>query len=373
MPLLVLKFGGTSVESPERVRAVARRIAAVRARGHEVAVVVSAMGRTTDALLDLAASVGSGARVPSRELDLLLATGEQTAAALLALALLDTGVRAHAFTGAQAGIRTDGRYGDARIRAVRAARVRRMVADGGVPVVTGFQGVTARREVTTLGRGGSDTTAVALSAALGADRCDIYTDVDGVYSADPRVVATAQRYTHLTHREALRLTLAGAAVLHARAAALALSHAIPLRVLSSLHDETDGNAAHGGTAIDGAAAAEVPRILGIAAVGGDARLRTPMARVTVVGSRVSLFEARIADAVRQLAHAGIEVDPVGMTRLGFAIHVAPAHADDAVRLLHDALLGAGHRPSSRRPRARRSTTPSAPAVASASGSAACHA
>lgn len=369
MSLLVLKFGGTSVGSAERVRAVARYIAAVRERGHEVVVVVSAMGDTTDRLLDLAAAIAPGAQRRGRELDLLLATGEQSAAALLALALDDAGVRARALTGAQAGIRTDGRYGDARIRAVHAARVRRVLAGGGIPVVAGFQGVSARHELTTLGRGGSDTTAVALAIALGAQRCDIYTDVDGIYSADPRVVATARRHARLSYRDALHLTLAGAAVLHARAAALALAHELPLRVLSSLRIGIDPDPADGGTLIDGASSVDTPRILGVVTASRAAQLEAPVARLTIVGTSVSTFGARITDAMQQLAHAGIDAATVGVTRLGFAVHVAPPHADNAVRLLHDALLGAEHHPS-RRPETRRDTTHATPTTVVGSGSAA---
>jgi aspartokinase len=265
-----------------------------------------------------------------------------------------------------------GRHGDARIQAVHVARVRRVLADGCVPIVAGFQGVSAGREVTTLGRGGSDTTAVALAIALRADRCDVYTDVDGIYSADPRVVATARRHAHLTHRDALRFTLAGADVLHPRAAALALTRDLPLRILSSLGMEIDHDPADGGTRIDGGSSVHAPRLLGIAAASDDARLGDPVARVTIVGAGVSVFAARIADAVQQLAHAGLEVETVGVTKLGFVVHVTPARADDAVRLLHDALLGAEHQ-SSRGPNTRRSTTHATPAVATGRGSAACHA
>ena len=408
MTLTVLKFGGTSVGSAERIRAVAHAVAARRARGEELAVVVSAMGDTTDRLLALAAAVAPGARSPGRELDVLLATGEQHAAALLALALEERGVRAVSLTGAQAELWTDGRHGDARIRLIRTRRVRRVLAEGCVPVITGFQGVSASREITTLGRGGSDTTAVALAIALGAERCDIYTDVDGVYSADPRLVADARCHARLTHQEALMLALSGACVLHARAAALALTHHLPLRILSSLRLGADDGPAPAGTLIDGAAAVETPHILGVAAVRDAARLvldgvpagpamtaavlgaldaahvvldrldesRTsdgacrltvllradraadaecavrdvvesahvrlecPVARITIVGTGVSALGGIVAAALQRLARAGIEAEAMSITELGLVLHVAPERADETVRLLHDALLGA---------------------------------
>src|SRR5690606_24566229 len=247
MTLVVKKFGGTSVGSPERIRAVAERVARARARGERVALVVSAMGDTTDELLALASAVAPGAAATRRrELDQLLATGEQAAIALVALALEECGVPAVSFTGPQAEIWTDGAHGAARITEVRASRVRRALEEGRVPVVAGFQGLSADEELTTLGRGGSDTTAVAIAIALGAARCDIYTDVDGIFSADPRRVPTAQRWDRLAHRETLMLALAGAAVLHPRAAALAESYRMPLRILSSLT-----NGPECGTYIDG--------------------------------------------------------------------------------------------------------------------------
>jgi len=402
MTLVVKKFGGTSVGSPERIRAVAERVARARARGERVALVVSAMGDTTDELLALASAVAPGAAATRRrEMDQLLATGEQAAIALVALALEECGVPAVSFTGPQAEIWTDGAHGAARITEVRASRVRRALEEGRVPVVAGFQGLSAAEELTTLGRGGSDTTAVALAIALGAARCDIYTDVDGIYSADPRRVPTARRWDRLAHREALLLALAGAAVLHPRAAALAESYRMPLRILSSLT-----NGPECGTCIDGEASVEGPRILGVAAAVGSARLTVddppggaaavlaalaeagvgvewleekraddgarrltaivpadraddaqraaasvlgdgariaverPVARITVVGTGLSACGAAIARALQRLARRGIEPEGLGISELGLTLYVRPDQADPAAALLHEALLPA---------------------------------
>jgi len=441
--LVVKKFGGSSVGSPERIRAVAARVAAARAAGERVALVVSAMGETTDELLALAAAVApAAAATRRRELDQLLATGEQAAVALVALALEERGVPALSLTGPQAEILTDGAYGAARIRAVRGRRVRRVLAEGRVPVVAGFQGL-AGEDVTTLGRGGSDTTAVALAVALGAARCDIYTDVDGIYTADPRRFPGTRRYPRLAHADALRLALAGAAVLHPRAAALAASYRLPLRVLSSLAERESG------TWIEGEAPVEGPRILGVAAVigaarlvvdhpaggggaaaaalaalaaagipvewledgeapGGGRRLRAvvpgdraaealcavrgalpgaavradhPIARVTVVGSGLTACGPALAHALDRLAAAGIEPEGLGVSELGVSLYLPPERAQEAVALLHRALVeeapdppvaleAAGARPASAPPdavapadrRAARAARPLGPAA-----------
>ncbi|WP_411869960.1 aspartate kinase [Vulcanococcus limneticus] len=235
MALLVQKFGGTSVADVERIQAVARRIAASRNAGNDLVIVVSAMGHTTDELSGLARAISSDP--PQREMDMLLATGEQVSIALLAMALNAIGVPAVSMTGPQVGIVTESAHGRARILEVRTERLRRLLDDGQVVVVAGFQGTSSglsgTPEITTLGRGGSDTSAVALAAALGADACEIYTDVPGVLTTDPRKVADAQLMDTVTCDEMLELASLGAAVLHPRAVEIARNYGVPLVVRSS--------------------------------------------------------------------------------------------------------------------------------------------
>lgn len=234
MARLVLKFGGSSVAEPDRVRGVADLIARERERGHELVVVVSAMGDATDDLIALASQVSDDPRRSHpREFDMLVSAGERISMALLAMALRERGAEAISLTGSQAAILTDGAHTGARIQEVRATRVLEGLEAGRIVIVAGFQGVSPAREVTTLGRGGSDTTAVALAAALSAERCDIYTDVDGIYTADPRIVPSARRIDELDYEEALELTNSGAKVLHPRAVEIGRRYRVPLRVLSS--------------------------------------------------------------------------------------------------------------------------------------------
>lgn len=238
MALLVQKFGGTSVADVERIQAVARRIARCREDGHELVIVVSAMGHTTDELTGLARAISSDP--PQREMDMLLATGEQVSIALLSMALHALGVPAVSMTGTQAGIVTESAHGRARILEIRTERLRRLLDDGQVVVVAGFQGTSSGHagtpEITTLGRGGSDTSAVALAAALGAEACEIYTDVPGVLTTDPRKVADAQLMAQVTCDEMLELASLGAAVLHPRAVEIARNYGMPLVVRSSWSD-----------------------------------------------------------------------------------------------------------------------------------------
>ncbi|MEI6032505.1 MAG: aspartate kinase [Synechococcaceae cyanobacterium ELA739] len=240
MALLVQKFGGTSVADVERIQAVARRIAACRQEGHELVIVVSAMGHTTDELTGLARAISP--EPPQREMDMLLATGEQVSIALLSMALHQQGVPAVSMTGTQAGIVTESAHGRARILEVRTERLRRLLDDGQVVVVAGFQGTSSgpagTPEITTLGRGGSDTSAVALAAALGADACEIYTDVPGVLTTDPRKVSDAQLMESVSCDEMLELASLGAAVLHPRAVEIARNYGVPLVVRSSWSDAT---------------------------------------------------------------------------------------------------------------------------------------
>jgi aspartate kinase len=233
--LVVQKYGGSSVADAASVLRVARRIASYRQAGHEVVVVVSAMGDSTDELIDLAAAVSPDP--PVRELDMLLTAGERISMALLAMAISDTGHEARSFTGSQAGVITDAEHGKARIIDVTPGRIRGALDDSAVAIVAGFQGVSqTTKDVTTLGRGGSDTTAVALAAALGADVCEIYTDVDGVFTADPRVVPSAHRISLISHEEMLEMAAAGAKVLHLRAVEYARRYNVPLHVRSSFSE-----------------------------------------------------------------------------------------------------------------------------------------
>ena len=235
MTLLVQKFGGTSVGNIERIKAVAKRIALCKEAGHELVVVVSAMGNSTDELTNLALSVSKNP--PSREMDMLLSTGEQVTISLLSIALNELGISATSMTGSQVGIITESAHGKARILEIKTDRIKELLKNGHVVVVAGFQGTSLgtskTAEITTLGRGGSDTSAVALATALKADSCEIYTDVPGVLTTDPRKVADAQLMTTVTCDEMLELASLGAAVLHPRAVEIARNYGIPLVVRSS--------------------------------------------------------------------------------------------------------------------------------------------
>ena len=234
MALLVQKYGGTSVGSPERINTVAKRVARSRAAGNDMVVVLSAMSGETDRLINLARSVNP--EPPARELDVLLATGEQTTIALLSMALERDGVPARSYTGSQVHILTDNAHGKARILGIDDKRVRDDLKKGRVVVVAGFQGVDEEGNITTLGRGGSDTTAVAMAAALKADECQIYPDVDGVYTTDPRIVPEARRLDRVTVEEMLELASLGAKVLQIRSVEFAGKYKVPLRVLSSFEE-----------------------------------------------------------------------------------------------------------------------------------------
>jgi len=231
MALIVQKYGGTSVGSPERIRAVAERVKEFHDQGHQMVVVVSAMSGETNRLIDLGKSVNPDA--PAREMDVLISTGEQVTIALLAMTLEKIGCPARSYTGYQVHIRTDNVYGKARIQQIDETRIRDDLKLGRVVVVAGFQGVDEGGNITTLGRGGSDTTGVALAAALKADECQIYTDVDGVYTTDPRVVPQARRLDRITFEEMLEMASLGSKVLQIRSVEFAGKYRVPLRVLSS--------------------------------------------------------------------------------------------------------------------------------------------
>ena len=235
MALIVQKYGGSSVSDVEAIKRVAKRIVEARNAGHKLVVVVSAMGDTTDELLDTAAQITDNA--PEREMDILLTAGERISMSLLSMAINELGVPAQAFTGAQAGIHTTSAYGRAQITGMVPERVARSISEGQVAIVAGFQGISDDDDVTTLGRGGSDTTAVALAAALHADVCEIYTDVDGLFSADPRIVPKAHRLRSISTEETLELAAHGAKILHLRAVEFARRYKVPLHVRSSFSEK----------------------------------------------------------------------------------------------------------------------------------------
>lgn len=297
MALYVQKFGGTSVGSVERIKAVAEKVKGFRDQGHQVVVVVSAMSGETNRLTDMAQALNEDPA--PREMDMLLSTGEQVTISLLAMALQQSGVPATSHTGAQVGIHTDSAYTKARIQRIETEDLKADLDAGKVVVVAGFQGVDENGNITTLGRGGSDTTGVALAAALGADECQIYTDVDGVYTTDPRVCSKAQRLTSITVEEMLELASLGSKVLQIRAVEFAGKYNVPLRVLSSFEDGP-------GTLIVAEAdqdedAMEEPLISGIAFTKNEAKLtllNTP--DVPGVASRI----------LGPIADANIEVDMI---------------------------------------------------------------
>jgi aspartate kinase len=230
--LIVQKYGGSSVVNAAAIKRVAQRIVATKKEGHEVVVVVSAMGDTTDELIDLAEHVSP--LPPARELDMLLTAGERISMALLAMAIGDLGHEARSFTGSQAGVITDSVHGKARIIDVTPGRIRQALDGGSIAIVAGFQGVSQdSKDITTLGRGGSDTTAVALAAALNADACEIYTDVDGIFTADPRIVPTARRIPRISYEEMLEMAACGTKILHLRCVEYARRYHMPIHVRSS--------------------------------------------------------------------------------------------------------------------------------------------
>jgi len=291
--LIVQKYGGTSVASAERIKAVAERIIARAKSGDRLVVVVSAMGQTTDELVALAAEMTD--EPEAREMDLLLSTGEIVTSTFLAMALKHSGQAALALSGAQAGIGTDRVYGRARILKLDPARVVRELEAGAVVIVAGFQGLTEEMEVATLGRGGSDTTAVALAAALKAERCEIYTDVDGVYTADPRVCPEASKLSEVGYEEMLELATWGARVLHNRAIELAALYEVPIYVSSSFNDEP-GTLIHGGVAME-----KANKVMGIAH-------DEDVARITVRG--VPDRPGIAAHVFEPLGEGGVSVDTI---------------------------------------------------------------
>ncbi len=231
MALIVQKYGGSSVSSPEKIKEIAKRVLATKRKGNNIVTVVSAMGDTTDELLELASQVNS--HPPKRELDMLLSTGEIVSSALLSMALHSLGGKVVAFSGPQVGIITDEAYSKARILKIETEKIRKEIREDKIVVVAGYQGVTSQNTITTLGRGGSDTTAVALAAALGADLCEIYTDVEGVYITDPQIIPEARKLERISYEEMLEMASLGAKVIHLRAVEMAKKYKVPLHIRSS--------------------------------------------------------------------------------------------------------------------------------------------
>jgi len=398
MLTIVQKYGGTSVGTPERIRAVASRIVATRESGSSVVAVVSAMGDVTDELVALAAAVDP--EPPEREMDMLLATGEQVSIALLAMAIHALGHEAISFTGPQVGIVTDHGHTKAKIIEVRADRVREALDAGRVVIVAGFQGMTTDGSITTLGRGGSDTTAVAVAAGIAADVCEIYTDVDGVYTADPRVVASARKIDSISYEEMLELASSGAGVLNLRSVEFARNHSVVIHCRSSFTDApgtlvkeadpTMEQAIISGVAFDTSEAKvtirDVPDRPGVAATVftrmADANVNVDMiiqnvseagstdisftvpktdlvrarrtaesvvveleareftvdesiAKVSLVGAGMKTHPGVAAQMFRALSEAGVNIDLISTSTIRITCVVDGHNVHDAVRALHD--------------------------------------
>ncbi|GAA3961871.1 aspartate kinase [Actinomadura viridis] len=301
MALVVQKYGGSSVADAERIKAVAQRIVANKKAGHDVVVVVSAMGDTTDDLIDKAEQVSP--LPPARELDMLLTAGERISMALLAMAIANLGHEARSFTGSQAGVITDGAHGKAKIIDVTPGRIRTALDEGSICIVAGFQGVSqGTKDITTLGRGGSDTTAVALAAALDADVCEIYTDVDGVFTADPRIVPAARQIPRISYEEMLEMAASGAKILHLRCVEYARRYNIPIHVRSSF-SQKEGTWVVDSSDIEGKKDGDMEQAI----ISGVAHDRSE-AKITVVGVPDKVGEA--ASIFTVLSDAEINIDMI---------------------------------------------------------------
>jgi len=382
---VVMKFGGTSVAGPERLRGVARRLVSAHEGGSRVVAVLSAMGATTDELVSLAHQVS--ARPDPRELDMLISVGERISCALAAMAINDLGHRAVSLTGSQAGIVTDTKHGKAKIVDVRARRIHESLDRDEIVLVAGFQGVSTTQDVTTLGRGGSDTTAVALAAALGADRCEIYTDVEGVFTADPRIVPQARKLHAVTYEEMLELAASGAKVLQLRCVEFARNHGVTLHVRSTFADvegtwirkEDDRmleKAMIAGVTyeieeavyeVDGADPAELFQALADAAVNVDTVIqigtevvfsapsedhaeaaavlerlgakwseRQGLGKVSVVGAGMKSHPGVAARTFSTLAGIGVRSEFVSTSPIKIAFYVPREDVERSVRALHEA-------------------------------------
>ena len=398
MPVVVQKYGGTSVADPQRINAVADRVEAARRAGNDVVVVVSAMGKTTDELIALAADISDSP--PPREMDMLLTAGERISMALLAMALDVRSIPAVSYTGSQAGILTDSAHGEAKIKEITGHRVRDSLSEGKVVIVAGFQGVDPEsKEVTTLGRGGSDATAVALAAALGADACEIYTDVDGVFTADPRIVPAARKLAEVSFDEMLELSAAGAGVLMSRAVEFGRRFDIPIHVRSSMsnqegtwvretsmeqaiisgvaHDQSEAkvsvnrlpdrpgiaaavfaplaeaqvnvdmivqNVSHDGTTdisftVPRAQVSEAERIAKTVAdqIGAESvDVDLGVGKVSLVGAGMKSHPGVAARTFSALAQAGINIEMISTSTIRISCVVRSEHVEKAVQALHDA-------------------------------------
>ena len=316
MPIVVQKYGGSSLADAESIRRVARRIADTKQAGNDVVVAVSAMGDTTDELLDLAKEVSPVP--PARELDMLMTAGERISMALVAMAISDLGHSARSFTGSQAGVITDAVHGKAKIIDVTPGRITEAIGKGHIVIVAGFQGVSQdTKEITTLGRGGTDTTAVALAAALGADVCEIYTDVDGVFTADPRIVPAARKIDRISNEEMLELAACGSKVLHLRSVEYARRFDIPIHVRSSFSQKegtvvTDHPAPEGETV-------EAPIIAGVAHDRSEAKI-TVVGVPDVAGKAAQIFEAVASAEINiDMIVQNVSATETGLTDISFTL------------------------------------------------------
>lgn len=320
MATVVQKYGGTSVADPTRIKAVADRVVRTREAGNDLVVVVSAMGQTTNSLLELAAEVSTAPH--PREMDMLLTAGERISMALLAMALNDRGVPAVSYTGSQAGILTDSAHGGARITRITGERVHQSLGEGKVVIVAGFQGVDpTSKEITTLGRGGSDTTAVALAATVEAEACEILTDVSGVFTADPRIVPNARQLQEVEYEQMLALATAGAGVLMPHSVETARDFAVPVHVRSSF-DDSEGTWLRPGSK-------PLP-FVGIAHRAEDDR-----GVVTIVGAEAS---AVATGEMVALHDAGVVTALIGSDDQSVSLHVEREQIEQAVQLLHARLF-----------------------------------
>ena len=317
--LIVQKFGGSSLRDPERLRHVARLCLKAHEKA-ELVVVVSAMGGTTDSLTGRAREMNE--KPSPRELDALVTTGEQQAAALLVMTMEQLGLPAVSLTGWQAGILTDKHFGDGEIRVIEPRRIRRELSLGFVPVVTGFQGVCASGDITSLGRGGSDTTAAALAAALEADACDIYTDVKGIYTADPRVIPDARLLPAIDTRDMLALSRAGSKVLHAKSVELALADNVPLRLLSSFEEGP-------GSVVKLLPEAQRPRLAGLTG-------RAETGKITLAGRGADA--AALSEAVLLRSRADVEVRDGALGENAMTVTVKKEDHPRAMQVLHGEMI-----------------------------------
>ncbi len=335
MGVIVQKYGGSSVSDAAAIKRVAKRVTEAKKAGNDVVVVVSAMGDTTDELVDLANEISP--RPPLREMDILLTAGERISMSLLAMAIANLGVHAQSFTGQQAGVITDESHGKARIVDVKAHRIHEALAAGNVAIVAGFQGVTEHtNDVTTLGRGGSDTTAVAIAAAIGADVCEIYTDVDGVFTADPRIVPTARKIQRISYEEMLDMAASGAKVLNLRCVEYGRRHGVDIHVRSSFSGHTGTLVTdRPAEAVEGEGPMEQPIISGVAHDRSEAKI-TVVGVPDVPGTAARIFEVVAAAEVNiDMIVQNVSAAQTGLTDISFTLPAADGQkaidALDAVR------------------------------------------